>query len=253
MTAILMYHQVAPSAPSAYFRYTVTPTVFARQMRILAGLGYQTVTLDGLLTARTSGAPLPRRTVVITFDDGFADALRYAAPVLIRHGFTATIFVVAGLVGKTSEWTRERRGIEMPLADTRALCEIAAAGFTIGSHTLTHRPLAELAASECEFELHESKRRLEDALQRDVRDLAYPYGSTNAMVRQAAAECGYRTACSTIEGLSSATDDPLMLRRVHVRGGDSLADFMCRLGTGHAIGTVFQRVRVMRKVSDFAR
>lgn len=252
MTPILMYHQVAPSAPAPYVRYTVTPAVFARQMRILAGLGYRTMTLDALSTAWRSGGPLPKRAVVITFDDGFADALRNAAPVLVRHGFTATIFVVAGLAGRTSEWTRARRGIEMPLAGMRTLCEIAAAGFTIGSHTVTHRPLAELSASECELELRESKRRLEDALQREVRDLAYPYGSTNAAVRQAAAACGYRTACSTIEGLSSADDDPLMLRRVHVMGGDSLADFMCRLGTGHRIETAIRRVRVMRKVCDLA-
>jgi len=253
VTPILMYHQIAVSAPSAYFRYTVKPAVFARQMRILAALGYRTISLASLLTARTSGTRLPARTVVITFDDGFADALRYAVPVLVRHGFTATFFVVTGLLGKTSEWTREKRGVEMPLADARALCDVTAAGFTVGSHTITHRRLAELEASECEFELRESKRRLEETLQRDVWDLAYPFGSTDALVRRAAAECGYRTACSTIEGLSSGTDDPLMLRRVPVEGGDSLADFMCRLGTGHAIRDAVQRVRVTRKVSDFAR
>lgn len=248
-----MYHQVAPSAPSAYFRYTVKPAVFARQMHILAALGYRTISLASLLTARTSGARIPARTVVITFDDGFADAVRYAVPVLVRHGFTATFFVVTGLIGKTSEWTRERRGFEMPLADARALCDVTAAGFTVGSHTITHRRLAEVEASECEFELRESKRRLEEALRQDVWDLAYPYGSTNAIVRRAAAECGYRTACSTIEGLSSASDDPLMLPRVPVEGGDSMADFMCRLGTGYAIRGAVQRVRVTRKVSDFAR
>jgi peptidoglycan/xylan/chitin deacetylase (PgdA/CDA1 family) len=253
VTPILMYHQVAPSAPSAYCRYTVTPPVFARHMRILVALGYRTVSLASLLAARMSGVPLPKRRIVITFDDGFADAVQYATPLLARHGFTATFFVVAGLVGKTSEWTRERRGIEMPLAGTQALRDVAAAGFTVGSHTITHRPLAELDESECRSELRESKRRLEEALQREVRDLAYPYGSTNARVRQAAADCGYQTACSTTEGLSSAADDPLMLRRVHIIGDDSLADFVCRLGTGQAIRNVVQRVRVTRNVSDFAR
>ena len=128
-----MYHQVAPIAPSAYFRYTVTPAAFARQMRMLVALGYRAMPLAGLLAARTAGMPLPHRTVVITFDDGFADAVRYATPVLVRHGLTATFFVVTGLLGKTSEWTRQRRGIEMPLADVPALRDIAAAGFVYES------------------------------------------------------------------------------------------------------------------------
>jgi peptidoglycan/xylan/chitin deacetylase (PgdA/CDA1 family) len=248
-----MYHQVAPTVPAAYSRYAVTPSVFARQMRTLIALGYRTITLEQLLAARTSGTPLPKRSVAITFDDGFADAVRYATPELVRHGFTATFFVVAGLIGRTSEWTRRRRGIEMPLAHARALRDLVEADFTVGSHTITHRPLAELKESECRYELCESKRRLEDALGCEVHDLAYPYGSTNDPVRQATGECGYRTACSTTEGLSSSTDDPLMLRRVHITGGDSFADFICRLGTGYALRKVVQRVRVTMKVSDFAR
>jgi len=248
-----MYHQVAPTPHPAYFRYTVQPAVFARQMRILAALGYRSVSLARLRAARNGGEPLSKRSVVITFDDGFADALRCAAPILVRHGFTATFFVVAGLLGKTSRWTRERRGIEMPLADARALRDLAASGFTIGSHTMTHRPLAQLEPSECRAELDESKRQLEEVLQREVCDLAYPYGSTNTFVRHIAAECGYQTACSTMSGVSSAADDPLMLRRIEVAGSDSLADFVCRLGTGQTIRDAVQRVRVTRKVSDFAR
>jgi O-antigen biosynthesis protein len=248
-----MYHQVTSDVAGPYAHYTVTPTVFARQMRILVALGFHTISLDRLVDARASGMPVPNRTVAITFDDGFADAVRYAMPALVRHRLTATFFVVAGLIGRTSEWTRRRRGIEMPLADARVLRDIADAGFTVGSHTITHRPLTELEESECRYELRESKRRLEDVVGREVHDLAYPYGSVNATVREAAAECGYRTACSTIEGLSPASDDPLMLRRVHITGADSLADFMCRLGTGYAMKRVVQRVRVIMKVSDFPR
>ena len=253
MPPILMYHQVAPTAPAAYARYTVTPAVFGRHVRILATLGYRTISLERLNAAHTAGIPLPKRTVVITFDDGFADTVRYAVPELNRHGFTATFFVVAGLIGRSSEWTRRRRGIEMPLSDMRALRDLADAGFTVGSHTITHRPLSDLEETECRYELRESKRRLEEELGCEVRDVAYPYGSTNELVRQAAADCGYRTACSTIDGISEATDDPLMLRRVHITGADSLADFLCRIGTGHPIRNLVQRVRVTMKVSDFPR
>ena len=253
MVPILMYHQIAGDASPAYANYTVSPATFARQMRILVTLGYEAITLERLVGARMSAAPLPKRSVVITFDDGFADAIRNAMPVLTRHGLTATFFVVAGLTGRTSEWTRRTRGIEMALADISALRNLADGGFTIGSHTVTHRRLADLEPREGLYELRESKRRLEDDLGREIRDLAYPYGSLNEHVRRMAAECGYRDACSTIEGLSPATDDPLMLRRVHVRGGDSLSDFVCALRTGHSLRRVAQRVRTTMKVSDLFR
>ena len=253
MIPILMYHQVSSVPDAAYARYTITPSTFARQMRILAALGYGTLSLDRLVAARSSGASLPKRAVVITFDDGFADAVRWAAPVLARHEFTATFFVVAALIGRSSEWTRRRRGIEMPLANADTLRALHAGGFTIGSHTLTHRHLAELSENECRYELCESKRRLEDVLASEVRHLAYPYGSTNDVVRQCAAECGYQTACATIEGISNAADDLLMLRRVFVSGGDSLADFVCRLRTGRQLKALAHRVRVSMNVSALSR
>jgi peptidoglycan/xylan/chitin deacetylase (PgdA/CDA1 family) len=250
---ILMYHQVAGNGPAAYGDYTVRPHSFARQMRMLATLGYKTVSLERVMAARMSGLPLPKRSLVITFDDGFADAIQNAVPVLVRHGLTATFFIVAGLIGRTSEWTRRKRGIEMALADAAALRDVAAAGFTIGSHTVTHRRLGDLQQHEIRYELEESKRRLEDALGRAVCDLAYPYGSMNENVREAAAECGYRDACSTIEGLSAATDDPFMLRRVHIHGRDSLPDFVCRVRTGYALRNMVHRVRTTMKVSDLFR
>jgi O-antigen biosynthesis protein len=248
-----MYHQVSSIPLPPYARYTVTPTAFARQMRVLATLGYRSISLDRLLAARAAGTDLPKRSVVITFDDGFADALRHAVPVLARHRLTATFFVVAGLLGKSSEWTRRKRGLEMPLADADTLRALLADGFTIGSHTLTHRHLTELPDSECRYELSESKRRLEDALRREVHHLAYPYGSTNDGVRQNAADCGYRTACATTEGIATAWDDLLMLPRLLVSGSDSLADFVCRLRTGHELKALAHRVRVSMNVSALSR
>jgi peptidoglycan/xylan/chitin deacetylase (PgdA/CDA1 family) len=249
---ILMYHQVSSPAPAAYFRYTVTPPTFARQMRALAAMGYETVSLDRLAAARSAGRPLPQRSVAITFDDGFADAVRHALPVLARHRFTATFFAVAGLLGMASEWTR-RRGVVMPLADADTLRAALGAGCTIGSHALTHRPLADLQPADAREELSESKKRLEDALGHAVHHLAYPYGSTRDDVRQAAAESGYQTACTTVDGASGESDDLLMLPRIEVRGDDSIVDFMCRVRTGHTLARLAHRARVTMKVSDLAR
>ena len=86
---ILMYHEVSPSPHPAFRRYTVTPRAFARQMGWLAAFGYRPVDMDTLVRARQGQGSLPKRPVVITFDDGLQRAVDYALPVLQRHGFTA--------------------------------------------------------------------------------------------------------------------------------------------------------------------
>lgn len=232
MVPILMYHQVSATAPPSYRRYTVTPADFDRHLRMLADLGYRTVSLRDLTAARRGTLRLQDRAVVITLDDGFEDAVHHAPAALLAHGFTATFFIVAGLLGGTSEWTRWTRGCDMPLAGPRAVRELPRAGFGVGSHTMTHRPLGRIGPDACHQELSESKQRLEHLLGEEVCDLAYPFGSADARVRASAAACGYRTACSVTSGLSPETDDPLMLHRVEICGGESDDAFMWRLRTG---------------------
>lgn len=228
---ILMYHQVAPRPAETFRKYTVTPRAFAAQMAWLALAGYAPVTLDRLVEARGGGRALPPRAVVITFDDGFQGCADYAVPVLRARGFTAVFFIVAGLVGGTSAWLLAERGVELAMMGWPTIRALDAAGFQIGAHTMSHPRLAGLAPADCRRELGDSRRRLEDELGRAVRHMAYPFGSYDEAARAAAAEAGYRSACSVRIGLSPAGDDPLALRRVPVLGQDSLLDFACRLRT----------------------
>src|SRR5205807_195968 len=104
--------------------------------------------------------------------------------------------------------------------------------FVCASHTLTHPRLATLSEAACRQELRHSRALLEHELGHPVRDLAYPFGSFDERVRASAREAGYRSACSERLGRSGPTDDPLALRRIRVRGEDSLLDFVWRLHTG---------------------
>jgi peptidoglycan/xylan/chitin deacetylase (PgdA/CDA1 family) len=170
---------------------------------------------------------------VITIDDGFAEAARHAMEVLPRYAFTATVFLVAGAMGAYGMWVERA---EMPLAGWAAAREMIAAGFTCGSHSLTHPRLADLRPDACARELRESRKRLEDGLGVPVRHLAYPYGSVDETVRKLAAEAGYSTGCGVSRALSVSSDSPLNLPRVPVIGGESLADFACRLRTARPMG-----------------
>jgi peptidoglycan/xylan/chitin deacetylase (PgdA/CDA1 family) len=232
---VLMYHEVSPSPHPAFQRYTVTAREFARQMRCLAALGYQTVGMDALARARSGGGSLPRRPVVITFDDGYQGCVDHAVPVLRAHKFTAVFFLVAGRMGETSRWMLPELGMELSLMTWDTARTLAAQGFQFGAHTVTHPRLAGLDPARCRTELTESRRQLEHELGRPTVHMAYPFGSYDRAAQVSAAEAGYVTACSTRAGLSTADDDLLALHRVSIYGHDSLFDFVSRLRTGSAV------------------
>jgi peptidoglycan/xylan/chitin deacetylase (PgdA/CDA1 family) len=169
---------------------------------------------------------------VITFDDGYRECVEHAVPILERFGFKAVFFLVAGLMGASSRWLRQEVGLDLPLIDWPTARRLEAAGFACGSHTLTHPRLAHLPPDACRRELADSRARLEDELGHEVRDFAYPFGSFDARVLAAVQEVGYRSACAETPGRSRPSDDHLALRRIRVRGQESLFDFMLRVVTG---------------------
>src|SRR5436305_725617 len=103
---ILMDHQVTPQPLPIRIlrRLSVTPDAFAEQIHWLADEGYRAITLDQLIANRQGREELPERPVILTFDDGYQDFIDHAVPILQRHGFMATIFLVAAAMGQLSPW-----------------------------------------------------------------------------------------------------------------------------------------------------
>lgn len=229
---ILMYHQVMPDPPDGFRKYCVVPRAFDAQMRWLARMRYTTVSLDAVLAAHQGRSRLPNRPVVITFDDGFRDCVESVVPILGKYHLTATFFLVAGLMGRTSEWLRRERGVEFDLVNWNQARQLHADGFQCGAHSLTHPHLTELSENDCRRELSGARSTLEQELGTPVHHVAYPFGAWNARVQVLAAEAGYRSACSVEIGLATESDSPFALRRVPVTGYDSLSDFAWRLETG---------------------
>ena len=233
---ILMYHEVSERRVSGFEKYSVTRRAFAAQMRWLASAGHVTIALDHLLAHYRARAPIPERAIVITFDDGFRECAAHAAPIMASHGFSATFFLVAGLMGRSSEWLRHERGIALPIMSWEDARALEQAGHRCESHTVTHIRLAESTPDACRDELARSRSIIEDALGHEVHHVAYPFGSHNEWVRAIAGECGYASACTVAMGLSTPDDALLALPRVPVLGTDSLFDFVSRLGTAHTVG-----------------
>ena len=229
---ILMYHIVAEPTSAQEARYCCTPPRFESQMRHLGKAGLRLLTLDAIADALDGRAEWPDRGVAVTFDDGFADTFANALPILTRYGIPATMFAVSDLIGASNDWMSARGFPKRRLMSASELREMSAAGVTIGSHTRTHPRLPELDAEAKRSEVRGSKARLEDVIGRSVTAFAYPYGLFDDDARQAVAEAGYRTACSTRSGFNGPDADRYLLRRIEVFGGDNLWQFRQKLKFG---------------------
>jgi outer membrane protein assembly factor BamB/peptidoglycan/xylan/chitin deacetylase (PgdA/CDA1 family) len=221
---ILMYHRVLPSLPAspAITRsLTVTNADFAAQMLWLARHGYHAVTQRQVFAALEHGAALPRKPVLITFDDGYKDVLRNAATVLSRLGMPATAYVISERVSgdepeKFLSWAElkrlEQRGIE------------------IGSHTVSHADLRTLGTAAAVAELRNSRLALERRLGHPVQWLAYPFGSEDERIVALARQAGYVTAVTTSPGRTQSAQAPLELHRYEILDTTGVAGLASILG-----------------------
>ena len=99
---------------------------------------------DGGADAAVGGGGVPRRSVLITFDDCYEDLASAAVPVLRRHGVAALAFAVSGLVGWSNRWDERAGRRSIPLLDAAGLADLQAAGVEVGAHSRSHPRLPEL-------------------------------------------------------------------------------------------------------------
>lgn len=227
---ILMYHRIQDGlgARHAYFETRTSPSVFERQMQHLASHGYQAIGLNQAIDANSTS--VPSRAVVITFDDGYRDFYTEAFPILSRFGFTATVFLISGLVGTNSSIAGKTE--YMSWNEVR---DAYARGITFGSHTVTHPQLERLTAEELDRELNASKETIESELGTRVYSFSYPYAFPEHKrplidkLRSRLESFGYENAVSTLIGTATCASEPYALPRLPINSHDDLHLFQAKL------------------------
>jgi peptidoglycan/xylan/chitin deacetylase (PgdA/CDA1 family) len=211
---ILMYHYVrwvdAAADPLGY-NLSVTPDDFAGQMAWLHEQGYNLVRMDTLARCRRGEDLCPPKPVALTFDDGYEDAFSAALPVLQRYGFTATFYIISGMVGQAGY---------MSWAQVAALRD---AGMEIGAHTVNHLDLTSLDVATAGYEIAQSKDDLERNLGISVTSFCYPTGLYNALVEDQVRADGFLSATTTRWDFDYS--DMLALPRRRVAGGTTIEQF----------------------------
>ena len=203
---VLMYHGV-DERPGPLF---VSPSLFDAHLDVIAESGLPVLTMSEI--ARLAAEQrLPPRAVALTFDDGFASVLEAAAPRIAKRGLCATVFCVAGHLGRTNQWpTNHPDAPPVPLSSAGELPTLAAAGFEIGAHGMYHTPLGTEDRQEIHREIFEARSVLEQAAGRAIQSFAYPYGALPSRAADEAVRQAYTSACTTRIGRVTAAADLVM-------------------------------------------
>jgi peptidoglycan/xylan/chitin deacetylase (PgdA/CDA1 family) len=191
-----MYHAVCPSTGNPNDIFTA-PGLFDAQMRYLKRRNLRGVSVRELNRAMSVGEA--KNLVGLTFDDGYEHLLDSALPVLERHGFSATVFVVVGMLGKDCDWEfyhdpRPR----MKLLEVEGVRQLMERGMEVGSHSMSHTRLPAANPERLEEEVHGSRRVLGEVLGEEVDGFSYPYGAIDKASVEAVRRAQYGYACATI-------------------------------------------------------
>jgi peptidoglycan/xylan/chitin deacetylase (PgdA/CDA1 family) len=203
---ILMYHSLDKEKVNTFA--AVDPQVFRKQMDFIKKNKYNVISLASYCSILKKHQPLPRHSVIITFDDGYGDNLP-GFYLLKELGFKATLFLPANNIDKTGY-----------IRKNQLSALVGAGNIEIGSHTINHVDLAKATDAVLKKEIADSKTELEAILGKKVQALAYPGGAFNEKALQETIDAGYLCACTTNRGFSQRLDR-FALRRIKVTNDDS--------------------------------
>ena len=209
---ILCYHQVrnwkAGDGPMTK-DYTVETQNFKDQMKMLADSGYNTILPDQLYAYLNEGKPLPKKPVMLTFDDTVLDQFTVVNPTLKKHGFKAAYFIMTVSIGKKGKFVN--------YMSAEQIKQLSDEGNTIGSHTYDHKNFKKYEGKDWEEQLDKPTKKLEEITGKKIEYFAYPFGLWNAQGFPELKKRGFKMAFALADKRDEK--DPLMcVRRIIASG-----------------------------------
>lgn len=209
---ILCYHQVRNwrSTDGQMGKdYTVEIQNFKDQMKMLADSGYHTILPDQLYAYLNEGKALPKKPIMLTFDDTVLDQYTVVNPTLKKYGFKAAYFIMTVSIGKKGKFVN--------YMSAEQIKELSDEGNTIGSHTYDHKNFKKYAGKDWEEQLDKPTKKLEEITGKKIEYFAYPFGLWNKEGFPELKKRGFKMAFALADKRDE--NDPLMcVRRIIASG-----------------------------------
>lgn len=221
---ILCYHRFGPNRSAM----TLTAPAFDAQMEYLARNGYRVISMAQFARFLEGKEPMPKKTVVITIDDGYRATYQIAYPILKKHGFPATVYLYSDFAGAGDAltWPQMQEMVRSGLIEIQPHSKTHA-NFTIRLPGESDAKYAERIRREVEAPVNAIRERLSLA----SFSFAYPYGDVNDMVADLLARQGVRVGVTVTPGGNGFFAYPYMVRRTMIFGTEELDDFKTKLAT----------------------
>ena len=207
---VLYYHSVEEVERN---EVVISPEKLRKELQYIKDSGYVTLTMSEVNDYINNNKPIPEKSILITFDDGYMNNYTDAFPILKELDMKATIFVIANGLDDGYYLSSEQ------------LKELSDYGIDIESHTFTHPHLNELTYEQQLEELVKSKEKIEGITGKPVLSVAYPFGDIDENSAKAAKAAGYSLAFTTDLGRADRTDGNLNLNRVYVSSSYTMDQF----------------------------
>jgi peptidoglycan/xylan/chitin deacetylase (PgdA/CDA1 family) len=222
---VLTYHKFSESKTN---KMTVTASNFEEQMKFLKDNGYHVITLNQLFDFLDFKIQIPKKSVVITIDDGWRSTYDIAFPILKKYGYPATLFVYTALI------TGSKVTLNWDLIN-----EMAGQGIDMQCHTRTHRKLTAPASKESfkeyfeaiEKELLDAAKAIKMRTQKEVRYIAYPFGDINHLGVALLKKHGYRGGLTVARSSNAFYVNNYRVNRSMIFGEYNLQQFEKNLVT----------------------
>jgi peptidoglycan/xylan/chitin deacetylase (PgdA/CDA1 family) len=230
---ILMYHNISNKDESGLHPYFCTNTskrVFAAHMKFLHDKDYSVVGLRQIVDQTAWKEHSVGQAIVITFDDGYRSFDTVAAPILRKFGFSATVFLPTGYIGKGGSGLCGQRHLSW-----KEIKGLHQTGFAFGSHTINHPDLRNLNKAALIKEIGQSKGHIEDVLGEPVEAFSYPFAFPAAdpdfitFLRETLECSGYKHGVTTVIGRVRKHHDRYFLRRIPINSFDDLSLFEAKI------------------------
>lgn len=231
---ILMYHKVSEGSLDGI---TISTEKLRQQFDYIKRKGYRTLSFEELATAAKSGEPLPKRPLILTFDDAYRNFREYALPLITSFGFKASVFIPVGYMGKNNSWDD---GSD-PILSVAEIKELSNTGnIEFGIHSFLHRSYAELDPAGMANDLDLCMQTLGYHNIPFVRVLAYPYGGYPKKDQRLKAQMKEIFRSSRLQFALRIGNrinpwpmkDPYEVKRIDIKGTDNFYTFKTKLKKG---------------------
>jgi peptidoglycan/xylan/chitin deacetylase (PgdA/CDA1 family) len=250
MPRVLMYHNFGPAPaggdPEHLF---VEVATFRAHLALLRKRGWRALSLDEFL-ATLNGAPAPRKSYLITIDDGHESVLRDAAPILADAAVPSVLFVPPAVLGGPITWNPAYA--EEQLSAKSEIATLAGTTMEVGVHSWDHTRMLDMTTDELNLHVQRAREEVASMMGYRPRSFAYPFGTHDLPARQAIADAGYAVSFAVAREHGRYAVD-----RISVKGSDTPSMFLFKLSLAYRLASRFASrtpwLRYRHKVSSVSR